>query len=302
MAEHLTLNFEIYRGDDLLFKEQISAESVTIGKGPAAMLRIEDDTLADLQAVINLSDEGTVQILDLVGSGTKVNGNEVVNSELVSGDNIEIGEIRILVEMEGEVTATNPTVADEDDEVTDASVHTVGDIDFSQKSEQEILEEDISEDVMAFIMRSGTAQSDVGIDRSKPQVLEVAEIWGDVIMDVRHFRGGQNVTLGTSTGFKWYILGQPLSWIGPGFAKVAWLCPRCSLRCVRKPPTTSTCPPTASPARTTRSSCPPGMATLAASPSAGPALWMSTVSERCSPNSSSPAMRAPMVATSTPTM
>ena len=225
MAEHLTLNFEIYRGDDLLFKEQISAESVTIGKGPAAMLRIEDDTLADLQAVINLSDEGTVQILDLVGSGTKVNGNEIVNSELVSGDNIEIGEIRILVEMEGEVTATNPTVADEDDEVTDASVHTVGDIDFSQKSEQEILEEDISEDVMAFIMRSGTAQSDVGIDRSKPQVLEVAEIWGDVIMDVRHFRGGQNVTLGTSTGFKWYILGQPLSWIGPGFAKVAWLCP-----------------------------------------------------------------------------
>lgn len=225
MAEHLTLNFEIYRGDELLFKEQISAESVTIGKGPAAMLRIEDDTLADLQAVINLSDEGTVQILDLVGSGTKVNGNEVVNSELVSGDNIEIGEIRILVEMEGEVTATNPTVADEDDEVTDASVHTVGDIDFSQKSEQEILEEDISEDVMAFIMRSGTAQSDVGIDRSKPQVLEVAEIWGDVIMDVRHFRGGQNVTLGTSTGYKWYILGQPLSWIGPGFAKVAWLCP-----------------------------------------------------------------------------
>ena len=110
MADNLTLNFEIYRGEDLLFKEQISAESVTIGKGPAAMLRIEDDSLADLQAVINLSDEGTVQILDLVGSGTKVNGNEVVNSELVSGDNIAIGEIRILVEMEGEITATNPTI------------------------------------------------------------------------------------------------------------------------------------------------------------------------------------------------
>ena len=265
MAEHLTLNFEIYRGDDLLFKEQISAESVNIGKGPAAMLRIEDDTLADLQAVINLSDEGTVQILDLVGSGTKVNGNEVVNSELVSGDNIEIGEIRILVEMEGEVTATNPTVADEDDEVTDASVHTVGDIDFSQKSEQEILEEDISEDVMAFIMRSGTAQSDVGIDRSKPQVLEVAEIWGDVIMDVRHFRGGQNVTLGTSTGFKWYILGQPLS--------LDWtrLCKGClarlhrfSPRFEKRRPMISTCPPTASHRRITRSSFHRAMDTLAA--------------------------------------
>ena len=48
MADSLTLSFEIYRGEDLLFKEQISAESVTIGKGPAAMLRIEDDGLADL--------------------------------------------------------------------------------------------------------------------------------------------------------------------------------------------------------------------------------------------------------------
>ena len=225
MADSITLNFEIYRGEELLFKEQISAESVTIGKGPAAMLRIEDEGLADLQAVINLSDEGTVQILDLVGSGTKVNGDEVVNSELVSGDTIEIGEIRILVEMDGEVTATNPTISNEDDEVTDASVHTVGDIDFSRKSEEEILEEDISEDVMAFIMRSGTAQSEVGIDRTKPQVLEVAEIWGDVIMDVRHYHGKKAVTLGTSTGYKWYMLGKPLGWIGPGFAKVAWLVP-----------------------------------------------------------------------------
>lgn len=225
MADNLTLSFEIYRGDELLFKEQINAESVTIGKGPAAMLRIEDEGLADLQAVINLSDEGAVQILDLVGSGTKVNGDEIVNSELVSGDNIEIGDIRILVEMEGEITATNPVAASEDDEVTDASVHTVGDIDFGDRSERETLEDDISEDVMAFIMRSGTAQSDVGIDRSKPQVLEVAEIWGDVILDVRHFHDGNTVTLGTSTGFKWYMLGQPISWIGPAFAKVAWLCP-----------------------------------------------------------------------------
>ena len=79
----------------------------------------------------------TVQILDLVGGGTKVNDPEVVNAELVSGDSIGIGEIRILVEMEGEITATNYNL-EEDDEVTDASVHTVGDIDFSKKSEQEI--------------------------------------------------------------------------------------------------------------------------------------------------------------------
>ena len=39
----LVLSFEIYRGDEHLRSEEISQESVTIGKGPAAMLRIEDD-------------------------------------------------------------------------------------------------------------------------------------------------------------------------------------------------------------------------------------------------------------------
>ena len=40
MADSLVLTFEVSRGDDFLFREQRSAESVSIGKGEAAMLRI----------------------------------------------------------------------------------------------------------------------------------------------------------------------------------------------------------------------------------------------------------------------
>jgi len=46
---------------------------VTIGRGPAAMLRIDNPALADLHAVINVNDDGSVQILDLGGpTGTSV--------------------------------------------------------------------------------------------------------------------------------------------------------------------------------------------------------------------------------------
>jgi hypothetical protein len=223
MADSLSLTFEIFSGDEFLFKEQLSAESVTIGKGPAAMLRIEDDSLADLQAVINLSDEGTVQILDLVGSGTTVNGTEVVNAELASGDTIAVGEIKIIIGIDGDSVSAAPR--GDDDEVTEGNVNTVGDVDLTHKTETEVLREDISEDVMAFIMRSGTSSSDVGLDRSKPPVLEVAEIWGDVIMDVKHFARGKSVNIGTSTGHRWYILGTPIAWVPPAFAKVAWAFP-----------------------------------------------------------------------------
>ena len=42
----LTLSFEVYNGTQHLFRKDLSAESVTIGRGPAAMLRVEDDALA----------------------------------------------------------------------------------------------------------------------------------------------------------------------------------------------------------------------------------------------------------------
>jgi hypothetical protein len=48
-----------------------------------------------------------------------------------------------------------------------------------------------------FANRSGRAGSDLGIDRRADKVLEVAEIWSDTLVDVRHFkRGGPTVTLG----------------------------------------------------------------------------------------------------------
>ena len=260
MADTLFLSFEVFRGSEFVFREQLTAESVTIGKGPAAMLRIEDDALADLQAVINLNDDGTVQLLDLVGEGTKVNGAEVVNAPLSDGDTIEIQDVRIVVsigqdgavadeeptqlasseEIEalmasegaaaGEAAAAEPPAEaaptpPEDDEVTDhsASVHATGALDIDGRSDEEIVADDISEDVMAFIMRSGTSQSDVGIDRRAPKVLEVAEIWGDLVMDVKHYgKGGKPVTIGTTSGFRWRLLGIPIAWVPEGFARFAW--------------------------------------------------------------------------------
>jgi len=69
MADTPVLTFEVFRGNQLIQRQELSAESVTIGKGPAAMLRIEDDALADLQAVININDDGTIPA---VGEASKV--------------------------------------------------------------------------------------------------------------------------------------------------------------------------------------------------------------------------------------
>jgi pSer/pThr/pTyr-binding forkhead associated (FHA) protein len=227
----LRLTFEISNGDAPVRREEISAESVTIGRGPAAMLRIEDDAMADLHAVVNIQEDGGVQILDLgSATGSKVNGESVEgNTALNSGDTITIGPVTLVVtiaNLSGSIDETPHTpigvASGEDEEEIERTDQVPEGATQAPDANDSIV--DHGEDVMAFIMRSGTATSDAGVDRSKGKVLEVAEIWADTVMDVKHYASGAKVVpVGSSTGYKWRFVGMPISWVPPGFAKIAWL-------------------------------------------------------------------------------
>ncbi|MBN1335252.1 MAG: AgmX/PglI C-terminal domain-containing protein [Deltaproteobacteria bacterium] len=208
----LVLVFAVYKGDSLLTQEEFQAESVTIGGGPAAMLRVEGEGLGDLHAVINVNDDGTVQLLDLgSANGTRVNGEVVSNVALTDGDAIEMGDIRVTVAMRTASGATLPVTAPHEGESLAVS-----------EAAPEKIAEDVTEDVMAFIMRSGGG--DASVSRGLPKVLEVTEIWGDVIMDNRRYgRGSKPVTLGSRTGCRWRWLGMPVAWMPPFWSKVSWI-------------------------------------------------------------------------------
>jgi len=227
---NIRLTFEISNGDNLLRREEISAESVTIGRGPAAMLRIDDEALADLHAVVNVKEDGTVQLLDLGSpTGSQVNGDAVTgNADLTTGDVISVGPITIALTIEApaEVVeeATQPVPPEEDEvEQTDQVPEAVTAAAAAQAVADESIA-DAGEDVMAFIMRSGTASSDAGVDRKKAKILEVAEIWADSVMDVKHYpKGSQNIPIGSSTGYRWRFIGLPMGWVPPSFARLAWV-------------------------------------------------------------------------------
>jgi pSer/pThr/pTyr-binding forkhead associated (FHA) protein len=224
----LRLTFAISSEGEALRTEEISAESVTIGRGPAAMLRIEHDDLAELHAVVNVTEDGGLQLLDLGSTaGSMVNGEKVSgNSPLQSGDAISIGGITIELSFETAAAAveesTQPVPNEEDemertDQVPEQAVTAA-----AAEANESIVES--GEDVMAFIMRSGTASSDAGVDRKKAKVLEIAEIWSDTVIDVKHYpKGSAKVPIGSSTGYRWRFVGLPMGWVPPGFAKISWL-------------------------------------------------------------------------------
>jgi len=82
---------------------------------------------------------------------------------------------------------------------------------------------DVIEDVYAFVQRSETNGNNLGIDRKRPSVLEVSQVWGQVLLDTKHFTKrthGKNITIGANTGFKWHLLGIDMGWIPRGFEHV----------------------------------------------------------------------------------
>jgi hypothetical protein len=80
------------------------------------------------------------------------------------------------------------------------------------------------ESALDFVLRAERGSSDLGIDRSRPEVVEVAQIWNDLVLDVQHHEPRERpVTVGSSTGYRWRLLGMPLGWVPESFARFAWM-------------------------------------------------------------------------------
>ncbi len=55
----------------------------------------------------------------------------------------------------------------------------------------------------------------VAVDRNLkgPRCLEVRQIWGGNLLDVRTFAAEEEVTVGTESGVRWSVLGRPMGWV-----------------------------------------------------------------------------------------
>jgi pSer/pThr/pTyr-binding forkhead associated (FHA) protein len=114
------LTFKIYKGDQLIREEKLSLSVIKLGKVPSAHLKLDDETVSRMHAIIEVNGPGDVSIIDLGSTkGTFVNGQKVNKAKLQSGDTIVVGETKIELTIGGaeealdEVTRVNaPTAPD----------------------------------------------------------------------------------------------------------------------------------------------------------------------------------------------
>ena len=81
------IKFEIYKGDALVREETLAQDVIKVGKLASSHLRIDDETVSRMHAVIEVTGPDEIHIIDLGSTrGTLVNGERISKARLQSGD------------------------------------------------------------------------------------------------------------------------------------------------------------------------------------------------------------------------
>jgi FHA domain-containing protein len=109
------LAFKIYKDDELISTETFDREIIKIGRLSSAHLRLEDEKVSRIHAVVEVSADGQVNIIDMGSSeGTFVNGEKVNKAGLNPGDEIKLGDTRIVFQDEAAEEGQEAVGAPED--------------------------------------------------------------------------------------------------------------------------------------------------------------------------------------------
>src|SRR5690349_7616071 len=93
----LALTFRIFKGDHLIREERLAQGVIKVGKVPSAHLRIDDETVSRMHAIVEVTGRD-VSIIDLGSTrGTFVNGQKINKARLRTGDSILLGDSRVEV-------------------------------------------------------------------------------------------------------------------------------------------------------------------------------------------------------------
>lgn len=92
------LVFRLYKGDQFIREERLNLPVIKVGKLSSSHLRLDDESVSRMHAVIEVTGPGDISIIDLGSTkGTFVNGQKVNKAKLQSGDQIVVGDTRIEV-------------------------------------------------------------------------------------------------------------------------------------------------------------------------------------------------------------
>lgn len=108
------ITFHVLEGDEVVRSQTITEDVIKIGTLDSSHLRVEDEDVSRMHAVVEVFGPDEVHVIDLGSTvGTLVNGRKINKANLRTGDEIVLGRTRLIVEIgePGEVMAEEAPVS-----------------------------------------------------------------------------------------------------------------------------------------------------------------------------------------------
>ena len=104
------ITFQIFQGNRLVREATLDESVIKIGKLASSQLRLEDETVSRMHAVVEVVGPGRIQLIDLGSTrGTMVNGARINQAALKTGDQIHFGDSRVVVTFASDVSVVEAT-------------------------------------------------------------------------------------------------------------------------------------------------------------------------------------------------
>jgi TonB family protein len=103
----IPITIQVYKGPNVARTEQLNQEQIKIGKIASNNIQIDDESVSRMHAMVEVSPTKEVSITDLGSTkGTFVNGQKITKQKLKPGDEVRIGDVKLVVTFE--VAAAEP--------------------------------------------------------------------------------------------------------------------------------------------------------------------------------------------------
>ncbi len=219
MENKVPLRFDIYQGGQFVKAERFSQDVIKIGRLSSSHLKIEDENIARMHAIVEVSGEDEVNLVDLGGAfDTVVNGNKVEKKvRLNSGDTITLGSTILVVyvgeqavnqaeelEKSGRLVpppsvrsnaATGDGAGQDAHIAADGRGETANQVILPMGEVQQYYEARQQAEIAAMV---ASAKNVVVEDPAGNESVEVIFMVGDTVADVKHITGSRGLIIGES--------------------------------------------------------------------------------------------------------
>src|SRR6186713_2395788 len=95
------IGIKVHRGTELVETQVFERDIIKIGRLASAHLRLQDPKVSRIHAVIDIAAGNEVSIIDMGSAeGTRVNGEKVSRVRLKHGDEIGLGDSKLVLVLE----------------------------------------------------------------------------------------------------------------------------------------------------------------------------------------------------------